>query len=260
MKKYFGFLVLITLIFTQVSCEKVIDLDFKDEQTKFVIEGTINKDSLVQTVKISRTLKFNETGAYPVIDNALVSVIDNLGNEATFTLVSPGVYQTINYLGVEGRTYTLTVKIEDEVFTSSSSMPFQVPIDSLTLEEFSFGPTPVFSLVANRIDPAGIKNYYLFNLYRNDTIVNGVFLQDDQFSDGKEILQPIFGGSYASGDTALLEMVCIDLRVYKYFYTLSVNAGGTGGAVPANPESNFGSDCLGYFSAQTKQKLQIIIP
>jgi hypothetical protein len=247
---------LFSTLFFFASCEKVIELDLKGEKPKFVIEATVNKDSLVHTVKITKTIEFDQTGNYPTVDNAIVVLSDNFGNSENLVLIRPGIYQTKDFIGVEGRTYTLNVTIEDEFFSSTSTMPKQVVVDSLTVQEFSFGPTPVYSLVANRLDPAGIKNYYSFNLYQNDKLINGIFLQDDQYSDGVEILQPIFGGDFALGDTATLEMMCIDANVYKYFFTLSANGGGTGGAVPANPESNFGGDCLGYFSAQTKQRLK----
>lgn len=260
MKIYFALISLSIILATQISCEKVIDLDLNSDNPKYVIEGFVNKDSTIHTVKITRTLNFDENTAFPTVDNAVVTITDNLGNTTTLNLVSPGIYQTTNYLGVEGRTYTLTVTVDGKTFTSSSTMPQQVPIDSLTLQEFSFGPNPIFSIVANRKDPLGIKNYYHFNLYKNGILQNGIFLQDDQFADGVEILQPIFGADYRSGDFAIVDMMCIDANVYKYFYTLSLNSGGTAGVIPANPESNFGSDCLGYFSAQTKERKSILIP
>ncbi len=260
MKYYIAIISFLTLvIFTQTSCEKVIDIDLNESDVKYVVEGVVNKDSLIHTVKITKTQKFDEATNFPTVDNALVTITDNLGNSTTLTFISNGIYQTSNYLGVEGRIYTISVTVDGKSFSASSTMPYNIPIDSLTLEEFSFGPTPVSYLIANRIDSAGIKNYYNFNLFKNGDLISGIFLQDDQFADGVEILQPIFGGDYESGDTAVLEMMCIDANVYKYFYTLSINAGGTGGAVPANPVSNFGSSCLGYFSAQTFQRKSIIV-
>ena len=85
-------------------------------------------------------------------------------------------------------------------------------------------------------------------------------MQDDQFADGVEILQPVFGGEYESGNILKLEMSCIDSYVYKYFYTLAVNGGGTSGVTPANPESNITGGCLGYFSAQTIQQIVVVVP
>lgn len=260
MKKIFYLLFSILALGTMSSCEKVIDLDLNSTDPKYVIEGTVDKDSTIHTIRITRTLNFDETGSYPTVDNAIVTLQDNAGNSCALTLVAPGTYQTPSYPGVEGRTYTLTVNVDGKTFTSSSTIPTQVYLDSITLVDFGFGPKPTFFPVANRMDPAGIRNYYRFDLYKNQVPVNGIYLQDDQFSDGVEVLEPIFGGEYESGDTLDLTLYCIDANVHKYFYTLSVNAGGTGGATPANPESNFGSSCLGYFSAQTRQSRRIIVP
>lgn len=260
MNKLFYIIFVCIGLSTFTSCEKVIDLDLNSGDPKYVIEGMVNKDSSVHTIRITRTLNFDENTSYPTVDNAVVSLQDNLGNATTLALVAPGTYQTSAYPGVEGRTYTLTVTVDGKTFTSSSTMPTHVPMDTITLADFGFGPTPTFYPIANRFDPVGVRNYYRFDLYKNNEFVNGIFLQDDQFSDGVEVLEPIFGGDYESGDTLGLTLYCIDANVHKYFYTLSVNAGGTGGATPANPESNFGSACLGYFSAQTKQTKSIIVP
>lgn len=256
--KYFLILICASLVLS--SCEKVIDLNLKEGDQRYVIEGFVNKDSSEHFVKITKSLIFSKTESFPTVDDALVNLSDDLGNSVTLQLIRPGLYKASNYLASEGRTYTLTVQVNQETFSATSRMPFQVPIDSITVQEFSFGPKPVYSLVANRLDPAGVKNYYSFNLYKGNKKYNGIYLQDDQFADGVEILEPIFGADYAAGDTAYLEMMCIDANVFKYFYTLDANGGGTGGAVPANPDSNFGNKCLGYFSAQTKEKKMKIIP
>lgn len=260
MFKYLTFLAIVIFSLLSVSCEKVIELDLNDADQKYVIEGFINKDSTTHYVYISKTLKFDETSIFPKIDNASVTVSDESGSTYGYSLVSPGVYKIENFKGVEGKSYTLNVIIDGEKFSATSTMPYQVPIDSITYNSFSFGPNPVSSLIVNRKDPKGVKNYYNFNLYKNSKKINGVFIQDDQFADGDEILQPIFGADFKSGDTARIELMCIDPFVYKYFYTLDVNEGGTGGAVPANPTSNFGSKCLGYFSAQTKERVITVVP
>lgn len=258
MLKYSLILILFSSFF--ISCEKVIEIDINDEDQKIIIEGTVNKDSTEHFVKITRTLKFNENTAYPTVDNATVSISDNAGNSQTLSLVAPGTYKATNFLGVEGRIYTLSVSIDGNNYQSESTMPFNVPIDTLMYQEFSFGPTEIYYPIPSRMDPDDIKNYYSFNLYKNNLRIDGIFLQDDQFADGVEILQPVFGGEYETGDSLKLIMTCIDDKVYKYFYTLSINAGGTGGATPANPESNVSGGCLGYFSAQTKQILSAKIP
>jgi hypothetical protein len=86
-------------------------------------------------------------------------------------------------------------------------------------------------------------------------------IQNDDFANGVETNQPIFGnlGAYYVGDSCRFTMMCIDENIYKYFYSLTLNGPG-GAATPANPVSNIeGEYVLGYFSAQTKQTLTFVV-
>lgn len=260
MKNLIKLILLFILGASSISCEKVIDLKLNEENQKIIIEAIVNKDSTVQYVRITKTLAFDESTAYPTVDNATVTLSDDTGTSETLAFVGNGLYKSSNFLGVEGRTYYLNVTVDGKTYSSTSIMPYNVPIDTVSLQEFSFGPVPNYFPIAERMDPKDIKNYYCFNLYKNNERIEGIYLQDDQFSDGVKVLEPIFGGDCTNKDTLRLEMACIDKNVHKYFYTLSVNAGGTGGAIPANPESNISGGCLGYFSAQTLQVKTVVIP
>jgi hypothetical protein len=259
MLRIVGFLSVISVYFF-TSCEKVIELDLNEANKKYVIEGTVQDGETVHYVRVTSTQNIEATDNPPAVTNAVVVISDNAGNSETLTMVEPGLYATATLLGVENRKYTITVTIDGEVFTASSTMPQKVLIDTLTVQTFPFGDIVFNSIVANRMDPVDVENFYQFNLYRNDTLVPGIYLQDDKFANGVEFLQPIFGGDYASGDLATVEMFCIDKPVYRYFVALDQNGGGTGGATPANPDSNFGKACLGYFSARTRQVKSVIIP
>lgn len=260
MKQLLPIVLFFFLVLSFISCEKVIDLNLNEDNEKIIIEAIVNKDSTAHYIYITKTLAFDESTTYPTVDNAIVTLSDNVGNSETLNLIAPGIYKSTSFLAVEGRTYYLNVTIDNKLYASSSTMPYNVPIDTVSLQEFSFGPVPNFFPIAERMDPKDIKNYYSFTFYKNNKRINGIYLQDDQFSDGVKVLEPIFAGDCTNKDTLRLEMACIDQFVHKYFYTLNVNAGGTGGAIPANPESNISGGCLGYFSAQTLQIKTIIIP
>lgn len=241
-----------------ISCQKVIDLDLNTADPKYVIEGIVTKGETVHRVKITRTLNFDENKPFPTVDNAVVVISDNSGNAETLTLVAPGIYETSALLGVEGRTYTVTVTVDGKVFTAQSTIPLEVVFDSLDVLQLPFGTDTFNMLLPRRLDMAGVENFYQYDIYQNGERLDGVYLQDDQFSDGVENEQPLFAGDYLPGDTALVIMYCIDKPVYKYFYSIDANTGST--ASPANPDSNFGNSCLGYFSARTRKEQSIIIP
>ena len=240
------------------SCEKVIDVDLNDEDAKVVIEGTFTAGETTHRVVITRTLNFDESEPYPAVGNAVVTVTDDLGNSQTLTHVGNGVYEVTSYPVVSGRTYTLTAVVDGVTYTAQSKVPTTVDLDELMPLSFQFGADTVNALIPLRMDPAGEKNFYQFTLFNNGDRVSGIYLQDDAFTDGIQVQQPIFDneGSYESGDTAFVEMYCIDEPVYNYFYALVQNQTAT----PANPTSNFSGGCLGYFSARTKDTASVVIP
>jgi hypothetical protein len=256
--KWFGFFTLLLASASFISCEKVIDVDLNSEDPKVVIEGTFTAGETTHNVVITRTMNFDEAAPYPTVDNAVVSVTDNLGNAQVLTFVGNGTYQATAYPVIEGRTYTLTVVADGKTYTAQSTAPSLVPIDEITVLSFQFGADTINALTPLRLDPAGIKNFYQFNLFNNGERLDGIYLQDDAFVDGIQVQQPIFDneGSYESGDTAFVEMFMIDEPVYNYFFALLQNQTAT----PANPTSNFTGGCLGYFSARSKDTASVIIP
>ncbi len=250
------------------SCTKVITLDLKNSDPLYVVEGEVNKGELIHSVNITKSVKFSEVNNFPAVSGALVVLSDNAGNSEVLSEVSPGKYSSSSILGVEGRAYTLSVKIEGKEFVATSTVPQQVNLDYLYFLEGGFGGAGEKVPVPIRQDPAGISNFYRFNMsvsrfeenngWENDSTI---LIQDDAFSDGLISQQPLFGslGFFMPNDTCKLTMMCVDKNVYKYFYSLSLNSP-NGAATPANPVSNFSGGCLGYFTAQTKQTVTVIVP
>jgi hypothetical protein len=247
-------------IFSLTNCTKVIEVDLDDAEPNYVIEGEVNSGESIHTIKISQTVDFSEDNNFPQISNAIVTLRDNEGNVEILTEAATGIYQTANLIGVEGRTYTLNVNIGGKEFTSVSTIPNQVVIDTVFFVENFFGPPGGVLPIPIRQDPAGIRNYYRFLLYKNGVKDAGIIIQDDEFSDGIISEQPLFGelGSFLPLDTCKITMYCIDENVLKYFSSLSQN--NANNASPANPISNITGGCLGYFTAQTKQTLEIVVP
>lgn len=267
LKKVFFTLVPIYLFSFISSCTKVINIDLKDSEPKYVVEGEVNKGELNHIITITQTIKFSETNSFPKVSGAIVTLSDNVGNSEILTEISAGKYMSSTILGVEGNTYTLSIKINEKEFISISTMPYQVNLDQMTFIEASFGSDGGKVAIPIRQDPAGIKNYYRFDIAvsrfsKNEGWIrdSSIIIQDDEFSDGVITQQPIFGtiGAFMPNDTCRVSMMCIDENVYKYFYSLSLNSEG-GAATPANPISNFSGGCLGYFTAQTKQTFEVVV-
>jgi hypothetical protein len=240
------------------SCTKVIDIDLNTESPKYVIEGAILEGDTTHYISITRSLNFDESVAFPVVDNAVITVTDDLGNVGTFQSIGNGKYTLSNYPGVVGRTYLLSVSIDGTSFQATSKMPTSVTIDSLYTENFIFGPDTLRTLVPSHYDPAGEPNYYLLHCIINGVRQSGIVIMDDQFTDGNLDVQPLFYPDLGLGDTATVELFSIDKPVWSYFNQLSSNTNGSG-ATPANPTSNFTGGCLGYFSARTLSHKSIVV-
>lgn len=239
------------------SCEKVIHVDLKEADRKFVIEGTILRGDTIQRVRVTKSTSFEVSTGAPTVDNAIVTVSDDLGNTGVFTAVGNGWYELVNYPGVEGRTYTLQVSADGNTFQASSTMPGFVPIDSLYVVFYPFNQDSLITVVPAHFDPAAVENYYQFRVTKNGERDKSIYLQDDQFTDGNLTIQPLFISDLQLEDTLVISMFCIDKPVWTYFNQLSVNASNS--TTPANPTSNFSGGCLGYFSARTVSTKQVIV-
>ena len=239
------------------SCEKVIDIDLNDTEQKVVIEGTILRGDTVQQIRVTKTQSFDESTSPPTVDNATVSVTDNLGNTVNFTSVGNGWYEAVNYPGIEGRTYTLTVVVDGNTYTGSSTMPSYQPIQDLYVAFYPFGADTLISIVPAHFDQQGVPNYYQFHVYVNGTRDKSIYIQDDQFTDGNLTVQPLFGPEILVNDTVRVDMFCIDKPVHTYFNQLSINSSSS--ATPANPISNLSGGCLGYFSARTFDTKTVVV-
>ncbi len=226
-------------------------------EEKHVIEGFITEGESTHYVKITKTLSFDKNEAYPTVDNAIVVVTDNLGNVANFTLIEPGIYETTGYLGVSGRTYMLTVTIDGQEFKAESAMPNVTLLTELEIAEIPFGAESFKTIVPKYQDELNVENYYAFDRFINHEKASGISVRDDKNSDGQINQQPLFE-FVESGDTVNVIMHCIDQLAYKYLFSVNANTGSI--ASPANPESNFGNTCLGYFSARVSSEASIVVP
>jgi hypothetical protein len=260
MKKYtFLKFAVLLLVISQIasSCTKVIDVAIKDQEPNFVIEGFVTLGDLTHRVTITKTLNLDDASNFATVENASIYLTDDLGNGQNMVLVAPGVYEVSNYPVSEGRTYTIQVTVEGKVFVAKGKMPMNVPLDEVETVLLSGFPNLIDGLIPIRTDPAGIENYYQFNIIIKEEIIPGIFIQTDQFNDGNIMQEPIFPNGVQAGDTVNVVMFGIHKSIYNYFFTMEQNILG---ATPANPISNFSGGCLGYFSVRTKSEKEIIIP
>ena len=257
-------LLFIALLFT--SCEKIVDLAYKDNQSGIIINGNITNGTGPYFVKITRSIKLTETGTYPTVDHAVVTMSDNAGNRETLIPQGNGIYRTIALKGVAGRTYTLTVQAENQTYTAQSTMPQQVPFDSIHVEKVVFTSETEYNVIPVYNDPPVTGNHYRFVLSVNDKLINQHFIQNDEVKNGvvNTLRLEINGDDLTlkQGDSIHLTMQCIDKNVALFYKTLMLMAdsGPGGGTTPTNPPSNISNGALGVFSAHIVETKSVVLP
>lgn len=246
------------------SCEKILDLDLKDVEAQYVIEGNVsNRSADPAEVKFSKTKNFTEDNGFIGVSGATVSIKVNNGTAYNLTETATGVYRSTSFTGMPGNTYTLNVSIEGKNFTSTSTMPFQiVPLDTLSVEDIVFAGSTLKTAKPSFLDPVGLGNSYRFIQYNNNVQVKKIFVQNDELSDGLRLPFPLFDEdtNLKSRDSVRLEMLCVDKYIYKYWFSVQESASGEGQSTPTNPVTNISGGALGYFSAHTISSKAIAVP
>ena len=227
LKKLLNFIILIGTC----SCIDPVDIKVSSAGEKLVVDGLISDSEGPYTVKLSKSLPFDNTQVLPVYfvpeSGAVVTIEDDLGNSFLFAEQDPGVYKSdpAAFRGEVGRAYKLKIITSGGVaYQSDPEMIVPVPpIDSLIYEYYKYprffinsaGTPVVFDDYAFRLsvkvnDPSSERNYYrwkvdgifeFFSLTDNPEIMQcwaplsrlepGIMVTDDRFVDGKPFIEPL---------------------------------------------------------------------
>ncbi|MGH2623675.1 MAG: DUF4249 domain-containing protein [Sphingobacterium sp.] len=253
------YLTVFSLLF--ISCEELIEVDLNDTNPKLVIEAEITNSGNKQEIIVSRTVNFAENKPYEPIVDALVILSNNQGKSFQFTHDKNGIYVSPNLMSVNTNdTYFLTVEVDGQQYSSTSKMADYVEIDSIgvTKEEI-FGDSFYFINMKFQ-DPAGVPNYYKYNVSINGGAFKFSGAYRDKFYDGKQITQQIGGQNlddFKLGDEVIVRRSSISKETYKYWS--EVQAANPGNAAPGNPTSNISNGALGYFSISNAKDYSVNI-
>ncbi|MEC3880965.1 DUF4249 domain-containing protein [Parapedobacter sp. 10938] len=237
-----------------LSCEDVIDVNLNDADPQLVVVGTVSNRSHEQQVTISRTVAFDVAQSYDPVSSAEVTVVDGDGRVFRYREASPGVYVS-SFRGHEGERYELSVRVEGQAFTATSTMPQLVTADSIgTGVRTLFGEEQKF-ISLRYADPIGVPNYYRYLWRVNGGPLEMLRVSDDKFNDGKYVSEDLmdFDTDLVSGDSVTVWMQSIDIGAYDFWNAVESTNPGT--AAPANPPSPFGDGALGYFSAYAESEM-----
>ncbi|MBU6340400.1 MAG: DUF4249 family protein [Bacteroidetes bacterium] len=250
------------------ACEKVIDVDLNTSNPQISIEAHLQAGKNNMEVRISRTSNYFDNKSPDYVNNALVTLSDDAGNQYNIPFENKGLYAD-TVTGVTGRTYTLKVQLGAETYEARAYLPPLVPLDLLTLKEAPFqkpnSKDTTYNVYVNFYDPAVVKNFYRLRLTVNDTLVplsEEVTVYNDKNIDGNQINGNASFKTFKRNDHIQIDLWSIDEKVYDFYYTLSNIVVDNGGfsAAPGNPNTNWSGGALGCFVAYSASSAEITVP
>ncbi len=263
MKQVLKYVFLWLLAVGMVACEERIELDVAQVPEAYAIDGLVSNKYKKHYVRIKKAVDFYDAEPAPDVKDARVEVTDNAGNVYSYTWSETfkAYLSDVAFSGVVGRVYHLKAEVNERVFYASDSMR---PISEITEVTWAIDPVEernpmkngyFYQAMLTTTEPQETVDFYLFNIYRNDSIKRfddhtGVFVTDD-IAIGERIENfpaPIY---YAMDDWAKFEVYSLTPEAYEYYYGLSQllnNDGGMFSSTPANPLNNIiGEGGLGFF-------------
>ena len=274
-------LYILLLLLLTLSCQKEIELDYRDIEPVVSIEGRVTNEQVY--VLITRTRSMNDSVKGRGIGGAVVTISSEDGTEQLVYDARDGYYRPASGMkGIPGRTYRLDVTLDGHQYAASSTMPRQAPIVST---QFIWQPLLdngmlMYEMWATDPEP-DVRNYYWYRVDRrakdpkvrqkqgtdayrwssfddrgaiNARIYRDIMCVNEEMMDGQDIEDDQLKSILFDGDTITLQLMTIDRAMFEYYQSLSV-----GQRMGANPISNISGGCLGYFAAGSVSHADTVI-
>lgn len=253
-------------IIALASCQKDIEIDLNDASPNIVIEANYTAEDSTVSVHVTQTSNYFSTDPSLELDNAVITITDQNGIGQNVVSTGNGYYLLENYAPQFNTTYTLNVIHAGSSYSANCFMASSVQLDEITFDwnPGIFGSDPGFMVYLNLMDPADTVNFYSAIITVNGDEYSGLgegFIQDDLLTDGNYLSRPLFGGPQLdSTDVVGMELRSIDESMYNYINEIVSIIGGSDSAAPGNPTTNWDNNALGYFSAYSSTRKEVVLP
>jgi hypothetical protein len=194
---------LIFIVLSFIACQEKINFPLENSFVRLVVDGSINTDTTVHRVSLSRSGDALNEEPGSAISNAIVTIADG---SMSFNLkenpAKPGIYETDSTVfGVPGMTYTLHISNIDvnndgipEEYSASSSIERINPIDSIQVKYESFREDKGWLINLFALEIGGGRNFYLMKAYKNGILLTDSTYECNSFADNTG-----FEGKYYNG-------------------------------------------------------------
>ncbi len=285
--RYILFAVIVAVTFS--SCEDIIELDLDNGKNQLVVDGFLNNEGSIQTIRLTFSAPYFSNVATPFENGASVRLIGY--NNLTYNFISDGNgnYEynpnTLGAIDSIGFNYKLEIDYEGSTYTSTSVLNPVPVIDSMpyAFEPSGFGTEEGYYAQFYARDFGGRKDFYWIKPFRNgkpvyDDPTSMILSEDATFGgeagDGLVFIKPFRAiitdesNPFVLGDTSSVELHSLNSSAYQFLDQL-VNSSGNDGLFavpPSNIRSNIfdatgnpQDEVLGLFSLSAISKFEVII-
>jgi len=161
---------LITILIS-FSCTEPYLLQTSNFEEALVIEATITNELKTQQIKLSKTYRLEENGP-EFVENANVSIEDNLGNVYPF-IENNDVYESQTpFQAIAGRNYKLTIIANGKTYTSSQEVLGTVnPIQNVEVNDINLAGERGAEIRVKAFDPTNSSKYYRYEFEETYKII-----------------------------------------------------------------------------------------
>lgn len=250
MKKILSFIVILSALLT--SCEKTIDIDYHEVEPLYVVEASVTENGAF--AKISMTQNVTDAIGGKPVDNAMVTIVSDHGEQCVLHLDSAGSYSSSELKGKAGHNYTIKVQIGDYITESTSEMQDEFEVGDIYMYKVQMMEDDLVYYHVDVQDTCSEQSYYYTLVSRNGEPYKWNVMTDKGYQDITSVDVPCFvyceldkdnKDILTDGECISVEVRKIDRRTYDYLYALAMSERSA-----SNPIRNFTNPAtLGYFSA-----------
>lgn len=280
MIKHLIYLTIIALVAT--ACTEEIEVELETTFTRLVVDGSIGNDTAAYRIKLTTTSGYFSNLPAPVVPGATLTLSDG---ENTFPLKETisgisGVYETSSdFAGSVGKEYRLNIELAEPVGGKSSYEASSVLFPVTTIDSIKakfrpeWGPEGIWTVQLWAREPGDQENYYLFNLYRNGTLLTDTITKkvvaDDRFVNGQymngfDVIYLNNANSWETirpGDTITLQMSGITKEYYQFVNQIRQSGFSIPffSGPPANVQGNVSNGAVGFFTAMSDTYKSVVV-
>lgn len=270
-------IILLTLCFGAISCEKDVVLELANKEGNYlVVDANLTDAGGRQWIRLSLSSSYYEESKGKPASEATIWIE---GAERKFAFVQSDADTLKGYYfndaishHLKDNTFELNIEYQGKIYQASSQWAPLPQIDSVTYDinpfsQLGFTPDTIYDITVHFRELPQKNNFYLFNLYVNDTLRTGRPTQKSLVSDENLeeyvslAVQNISHENIRTGDAITLEMRSIsraNFTFYSIFFSQTDLSGNPfAGAPPANIPTNLSEGALGFFEVSSVNKKTI---